>query len=163
MSQPSHAIERHVASFARAVAGPEAPAVHGPGTAAEAAALKADLLQVTALYEESLCVWEHEMGLLQARLARAGEMDGEVARLRAVSDEALRNARQKEEEITRLFARIAELQRENQQLGREARLLSGQLRAAWRARPVRSGRGLLSRAAQHIRCWTKAFRHFPER
>lgn len=163
MYQLSHAIERHVTSFARAVAGRTAPAAHEAGVSEDVAALKADLCQVTSLYEESLCVWEHEMGRLQARIARAGDMAAEVTRLRTISDAALRQARQKDEEITRLFARVGTLQRENEQLGREARLLSGQLRAAWRLRPVAARRTVLSRVLRHMIRWAAPSRHNRER
>lgn len=125
MYQLSHAIERHVASFARAVTGREAPAAPAPAPAAEVTALQADLHQVTAMFEESLCVWEHEMGLLKARVDR--------------------------------------LQKENDQLGRESRLLSGQLRAAWRTRPVDARRGVLSRALRRIQRWTTVYSHSSER
>lgn len=125
MYQLSHAIERHVASFARAVTCREAPAAPAPAPTAEVAALQADLHQVTALYEESLCVWDHEMGLLQARVDR--------------------------------------LQKENDQMGREARLLSGQLRAAWRTRPINERRGVLSRALRRILRWTNIYSHSSER
>lgn len=162
MYQLSHAVERRVASFARAMTGRAAHAAR-PGDTAEGSVSQEELYQMTALYEESLCVWEHEMGLLQARLARDGELAGEVTRLRAVSDAALCRARRQDEEITRLFARVEGLQRENEQLGREARLLGGQLRAAVRARSADSRRGILARVIHHITRWTSLSRHSRER
>lgn len=131
------------------------------GGGEDAAVLREDLRQVTALYEESLCVWEHEIGLLQARLARAGNMAGEVARLRVVGNEALRASLQKDAEIAHLSARVEHLRRENEDLARKVCLPPVLLDADGRAAsPVC---GTLSRVLHTIMRWASVPRRNRER
>lgn len=152
----SQRIEQKISAFSRTMGLPDngrPSAAPGQDAVEEINQLKEELEHMTSLYEESLCVWEHEMELLKTRLAETGHHKREVENLRSMKATADEEAGRKNLEIARLFARVDELKKENAVLENDTRRLSSQLRTAWQSAPFDGARQRRHGAARRILQW----------
>jgi predicted nucleic acid-binding Zn-ribbon protein len=145
-------IEHKIAAFSHKIGLPADTHLRlsgGSQTHPEIDQLKQDLGNMSTLYEESMCVWEHEMELLKSRLAETAYHTRELEILRSSKAIADQEIEAKNQEITRLFARVEELKKENELLESDTHRLSTQLRTAWKSTPLngfaRQHKGMISR------------------